>query len=118
MLFKALLTALFLAAVSLLFPTLPLCILRFVLCNVGRLVQNRTKSRREQIITQVRADEKEHLSKCSRSQPQTQTVEEDWEKVDSSSSVLGTAGSDKAPGNEDWDGIIGFFHPFWYGFRS
>lgn len=118
MLFKALLTALFLAAASLLFPKLPLCILRFVLGNVGRLVQNRTQSRREQIIAQVRADEEELLSKCFKSPPQTQTVEEDWEKVDSSSSCLGTAGSDKAPGNEDWDGIIGFFHPFWYRSRS
>lgn len=118
MLFKALLTTLFLAAVSILFPPLPLCIIRFVLSSVGRLVKKRTKSNREQIVAQVRAEEAEFLSKCSRSPPQTQTVEEDWEKVESSSSCEGTAGGDKARENEDWDGIIGFFHPFWYETRS
>lgn len=116
MLLKALLTALILGATSFLVPKLPLGILRFILCSVGWLVQNRSRSRREQIVSQVRAEEEEFQSKCARSPAQTETVEEDWEKVDSSSSSCLTPGSDKIPGdgNDDWDGIIGFFHPFWY----
>lgn len=115
MLLNALTAVVALVAASVLLPSIPLFILRLVLGNVGWIVQRRTRSRREEIISRVRAEEKELASKCTTSPTRTQTVDEDWEKVDSSSSCIGTTGSsDKTTGDEDWDGIIGFFHPFWF----
>lgn len=108
------LVALFVLVVSsFLIPSLPLFVLRFVLSNVGWLVQRRTRTRREVITSQVRAEQEEFISECAKSPPQTQTVEEDWEKVDSSTSGSGTTGGNKTREDEDWDGVIGFFHPFW-----
>lgn len=115
MLLNALITVFALVVASALLPSIPLFILRLALRNVGWFVQRRTRSRREEIASRVQAEEKELASKRTTSPTQTQTVDEDWEKVDSSSSSLGTAGSNKTTGDEDWDGFIGFFHPFWYG---
>ncbi|GAQ11112.1 GDP-Man:Man(3)GlcNAc(2)-PP-Dol alpha-1,2-mannosyltransferase [Aspergillus lentulus] len=117
-LLKTFLTLLALLATCVLLPQLPLGILRFVLRGVGWVIQKRTRSRREFLISRVRADEEEQLVKQSKSSPRGE--DEDWEKVDSSSSSSGTAGPSKKGGNSgkkgseaaDWEGIVGFFHPF------
>lgn len=112
-LLNMLVTLVALVATSVLLPQLPLSVLRLVLRGVGWLVQRRTKSRKEFIVSRVRADDEDFLSKRARSSPRTQAADEDWEKVDTSSSS--TAGNaNKGPGDDDWDGVIGFFHPFWY----
>ncbi|PYH99233.1 alpha-1,2-mannosyltransferase [Aspergillus ellipticus CBS 707.79] len=109
---KSFITLLSLLATCVLLPQLPLGALRLVLRAVGWVVQRRTRSRREYIVSRVRADEEEY---SKRTKPSSATNsgddEEDWEKVDtsSSSSSSGTAGNN---GNDEWDGIIGFFHPF------
>jgi alpha-1,2-mannosyltransferase len=118
-LLKTFLTLLALLATCVLLPQFPLGVLRFVLRGVGWVIQKRTRSRREFLISRVRADEEEQLVKRSKSSPRGE--DEDWEKVDSSSSSSGTAGPSKKGGNNgnkgpadaDWEGIIGFFHPFW-----
>ncbi|KAF4212058.1 hypothetical protein CNMCM8980_001536 [Aspergillus fumigatiaffinis] len=117
-LLKTFLTLLALLATCVLLPQLPLGVLRFVLRGVGWAIQKRTRSRREFLISRVRADEEEQLVKRSKSSPRGE--DEDWEKVDSSSSSSGTAGPSKKGGNSgnkgsedaDWEGIVGFFHPF------
>ncbi|PKX94587.1 alpha-1,2-mannosyltransferase ALG11 [Aspergillus novofumigatus IBT 16806] len=117
-LLKPFLTLLALLATCLLLPQLPLGVLRFVLRGVGWVIQKRTRSRREFLISRVRADEEEQLVKGFKSSPRGE--DEDWEKVDSSSSSSGTAGPSKKGGNSgnkgsedaDWEGIVGFFHPF------
>ncbi|KAF4260368.1 hypothetical protein CNMCM8714_001132 [Aspergillus fumigatus] len=117
-LLKTFLTLLALLATCVLLPQFPLGVLRFVLRGVGWVIQKRTRSRREFLISRVRADEEEQLVKRSKSSPRGE--DEDWEKVDSSSSSSGTAGPSKKGGNNgnrgpadaDWEGIIGFFHPF------
>ncbi|GLA70089.1 asparagine-linked glycosylation protein [Aspergillus tubingensis] len=106
---KSVLTVLALLATCVLLPQLPLSLLRLVLRGVGWLVQKRTRSRREYIISRVRADEEEHASRTKAVSATNSGDEEDWEKVDTSSSSSGTAGINR---NEEWDGIIGFFHPF------
>lgn len=113
MLLSILITVFALVLSSALIPNLSLFVLRFVLGNVGWLVQRRTRSRRDVITSQVRTEEKEFISECAKSPTQTETVDEDWEKVDNSTSSLGTTGSNKTREDEDWDGVIGFFHPFW-----
>lgn len=67
----------------------------------------------------MRAEEEEFQARgVEKSSPSTtQAEDEDWEKVDTSS--VGTAGNNHNNGQEKkrdecWNGIIGFFHPFWY----
>ncbi|KAF7167468.1 hypothetical protein CNMCM6106_003028 [Aspergillus hiratsukae] len=117
-LLKTFLTLLALLATCVLLPQLPLGVLRFLLRCVGWAIQKRTRSRREYLVSRVRADEEEQLVKRAKSSPRGE--DEDWEKVDSSSSSSGTAGLSKKGGNSgnkgpkdaDWGGIVGFFHPF------
>ncbi|RAK82406.1 alpha-1,2-mannosyltransferase ALG11 [Aspergillus fijiensis CBS 313.89] len=105
---KSFLTFLALLATCVLLPQLPLALLRLVLRAVGWAVQKRTRSRREYIVSRVRAEEEELARK--RSTKPASTEDEDWEKVDTSSSASsGTAGTRTS---DDWNGIIGFFHPF------
>ena len=118
-LLNTLITLLALAAAFVILPTIPLSILRFGLRGLGWFIQKRTRSRKEFIISRVRADEEEFQSKrAGKSSPSTsQAEDEDWEKVDTSTSSVGPAGNNgHGAGDENWDGIIGFFHPFWYGF--
>lgn len=128
---NALITIIAIAATSVLLPTIPLSLLRLVLRGVGWFIQKRTRSRREFIISRVRADEEEFQAKRDSSasgkssSSTSQTEDEDWEKVDTSLAV-GNNGNGhreknrqrKAQGqgskDQDWDGIVGFFHPFWY----
>lgn len=128
---NALITIIAVAATSVLLPTIPLSHLRLVLRGVGWFIQKRTRSRREFIISRVRADEEEFQAKqgspaSGKSSSTSQTEDEDWEKVDTSLAVGNNNGNGhrekngqrKAQGqgskDQDWDGIIGFFHPFWY----
>ncbi|PYI35102.1 putative alpha-1,2-mannosyltransferase [Aspergillus indologenus CBS 114.80] len=105
---KSFLTLLALLATCVLLPQLPLAVLRLVLRAVGWAVQKRTRSRREYIVSRVRAEEEE-LARKKSTKPAS-TEDEDWEKVDTSSSASsGTAGTSTS---DDWNGIIGFFHPF------
>lgn len=125
LLLNILITLIALAATSVLLPTIPLGVLRLGLRGVGWFIRKRTRSRREYIISRVRAEEEEELQakRGGKLSPSTtQAEDEDWEKVDTSS--VGTAGNNhnngqknrngQGPGDESWDGIIGFFHPFWY----
>lgn len=133
---STLITVFALAATSVLFPTIPLSLLRLVLRGVGWFIEKRTKSRREFIISRVRVEEGDFQAKkgngnasAKSSSSTSQTEDEDWEKVDSSAGIgnNGNGGGDKeksgrgkaqgqgqGPKDENWDGIIGFFHPFWY----
>ncbi|OOF97017.1 glycosyltransferase family 4 protein [Aspergillus carbonarius ITEM 5010] len=106
---KSILTLLALLATCVLLPQLPLGLLRLVLRGVGWVVLKRTRSRRDYIVSRVRADEEEYSARTKPASATTSGEDEDWEKVDTSSSSSGTAGNH---GNEEWDGIIGFFHPF------
>ncbi|PYH46118.1 alpha-1,2-mannosyltransferase ALG11 [Aspergillus saccharolyticus JOP 1030-1] len=107
---KSFLTFLALLATCVLLPQLPLAALRLVLRIVGWAVQKRTRSRREYIVSRVRADEEEFVKKKSTKTASNPADDEDWEQVDASySASSGSAGKNI---NDDWNGIIGFFHPF------
>lgn len=132
-LLNTLITLLALAATSVLLPSIPLGFFRFGLRGVGWFIQKRTRSRKEFIISRVRADEEEFQAKrdsaaataasgnTGKSSPSTsQAEDEDWEKVN-----VGTAGNNQgnghkqkdgtaSGGDENFKGIIGFIHPFWY----
>lgn len=130
-LLSTLIALLTLVASSVLLPSIRLGFLRFGLRGVGWFIQKRTRSRKEFIISRVRADEEEFQAKwaaataasCSTGKSSlstSQAEDEDWEKVN-----VGTVGNNQGNGHkrkdgtalggdENWKGIIGFFHPFWY----
>jgi alpha-1,2-mannosyltransferase len=126
---NAILTVLLLTATAVLLPKLTGAVLGLVFRGVGWLIWRRTRSRREYVIARARSEEQE--SRASRPKASTNSLprngadDEDWEKVDSlgpggvqsatSSESSGSAGGNKDRNSDDWDGIIGFFHPFWYG---
>ncbi|KGO44912.1 Glycosyl transferase, family 1 [Penicillium expansum] len=122
---KAILAILVLTATAVLLPKVTGVLLGLVFRGVGWLIWRRTRSRREYVIARARSEEEELRAsrpKGSTTSPSRNGAEdEDWEKVDSSgaSGVQTTTGSESSGGisegnqrPEDWDGIIGFFHPF------
>ncbi|KAL5337028.1 hypothetical protein BJX70DRAFT_370924 [Aspergillus crustosus] len=113
---KLLISVIALLAACVLLPHFPLCVLRLVLRSVGWLIRRRTQARREAILARARADDRELLAKQSKvnSASATTAADEDWEKVDTSSSGDSSdpASQKSQPAGSDWAGIIGFFHPF------
>ncbi|KAJ5430422.1 Glycosyl transferase family 1 [Penicillium cf. griseofulvum] len=122
----AILAILALTATAILLPKLTGVLIGLVFRGVGWLIWRRTRSRREYVIARARSEEKELCA--SRPKGSTTSLtrngaeDEDWEKVDSSApgGVQTSTGSETSSGtgqesnqsSEDWDGIIGFFHPF------
>lgn len=105
-------TLLVLAVSFFLLPTAFAYVLKAVFRSVGWSLKNKTKARRELILAQVRIEEEQQQSKqaASSSASSAGPEDDDWEKVDNT--VPSVAGNGK-PIGEDWEGIIGFFHPFW-----
>jgi alpha-1,2-mannosyltransferase len=94
-------------ATFLLFPLL----WRAVGSFLGWYLRKKTDGRRCHILELVEADEKKYREDRRDSISSGEGAEEgEWEKVDAY--ATGTAkNGDK--GDDDWDGIVGFFHPFW-----
>ncbi|KAL4868820.1 hypothetical protein BDV12DRAFT_93772 [Aspergillus spectabilis] len=115
-LLKLLISAIALLAACVLVPQFPLGILRLVLRSVGWVIRRRTQARREATMARARADEEDLLAKQPKvtSASATSAEDEDWEKVDTSSSgdSSGPASQKLQQPGSEWAGIIGFFHPF------
>jgi hypothetical protein len=109
-LLSKLVTVLVFVATLLLLPKLGSYSFGFLLRTYGWSIQRRTKDRTEAILARVRADREDfdskQVNKTSRS-----SEDEEWEKVDNAASGTPTKGK---AAEDNWDGIIGFFHPFWY----
>jgi len=87
-----------------LFPLLS----RTVGSALGWYLRTKTSGRRHHILELVERDEERHQEEAK----ERKAKEEDdgWETVDSY--ALGTSqNGDK--GEAEWDGIVGFLHPFW-----
>ena len=88
---------------------LPLCWRAFG-ALLGWYLRKRTEGRRCHILEVVEADEKKFREERRNSTSSGEGGEDGWEKVDAD--VVGTAkNGDKY--DDSWDGIVGFFHPFW-----
>ncbi|CAG8007017.1 unnamed protein product [Penicillium salamii] len=122
---KAILAVLVLTATAVLLPKLTGSLLGLIFRGVGWLIWRRTRSRREYVIARARSEEEELRAsspKASTTSPSRNGAEdEDWEKVDSSgpsgvqtatSSESSSNAGDNTHSSDNWDGIIGFFHPF------
>lgn len=87
-------------------------VIRFVGQTIGWYLHRKTSSRRELIIARVKVEEDEYRAK-ERKSPKSE--DEEWERIESHGARTPKTG-DKA--NAEWDGVIGFFHPFWYHIAS
>lgn len=90
------------------YPIVAGYIIRYVFRSIGLHLKRKTSERRKLILARVKADEQNYWSK--RDKPQ-KTEDEDWEQIEGY--AVPTAPNGEIPGN-DWEGIIGFFHPFAY----
>jgi alpha-1,2-mannosyltransferase len=94
-------------ATLILFPLL----WRAVGAFLGWYLRKKTDGRRCHILELVEADEKKYLEEKRRSSSSESSGEDgEWEKLDAY--TTGTA-ENGGKGDDDWDGIVGFFHPFW-----
>lgn len=78
---------------------------------LGWYLRNKTDGRRCHIVELVEADEKKYRE-GRRNSTGSGDVGEDggWEKVDAVTAGIPENGDKK---DAEWDGIVGFFHPFW-----
>ncbi|KAJ6141466.1 Alpha-1-2-mannosyltransferase (Alg11) [Penicillium chermesinum] len=94
------------AATTFLLPQVVGSVFGVLFRSLGWLIRRRTRSRREYVIARARSEEADQVD------------DEDWEKVDSSggAKTAGSSDSDKTKNDateaDEWNGIIGFFHPF------
>ena len=72
----------------------------------GYYLRKKTAGRRAQILDLVESEEKEYLAENGKRRDS-----DDWEEVEAYATASSNNG-EKA--DKDWDGIVGFFHPFWY----
>ncbi|OJD25018.1 hypothetical protein ACJ73_03622, partial [Blastomyces percursus] len=95
------LLALFLVA-----PRLAAFFFRFIFRLIGWLISRKYRWKRDLLRARIKLDEKEYQSIRPKYAKQE---DEDWEKVETGG--MGTASHADAM-EDDWEGIIGFFHPF------
>lgn len=74
----------------------------------GYYLRKKSARRKAQILEMVEADEKKFAAEGG-----DRRDSDEWENVEAY--TTGTSSNGEAAGKE-WDGIIGFFHPFWYEF--
>lgn len=121
---SAILALFVLALTVILLPQLAGSVFGLVFRGVGWLIRRRTRSRREYVIARARSEDEEFRASrakdSSHSVARGQVEDEDWEKVDSSgpggvkTATSSESGASAGGENAEWDGIVGFFHPFWY----
>lgn len=75
--------------------------------TLGNHIRSKTKQRRELLLARAKTERQQYDEK----QTQT-TVDEEWEKIDHRSSNISSDRQTRETNGNDWDGIVGFFHPF------
>ncbi len=76
--------------------------------SLGWYLRRKTDGRRSHILQLVEADEKKHEDEIGKRKNSEE--DDEWERVDAY--ALGSSkNGEKA--DKEWDGIAGFFHPFW-----
>ena len=74
---------------------------------VGRRLRHSCRTRRELLLDRVAAE-----TKAFEAEHRTNSTEDDdWEKI--VPSPIGSA-VNGAKADAEWNGVVGFFHPFWY----
>lgn len=74
---------------------------------LGWYLRRKTEGRRASLLEVMEEDEKAYLEKQTAGE---KTLDGDWENVEAY--ALGSSPNGQT-GEKQWDGIVGFFHPFW-----
>lgn len=74
---------------------------------MGGYLRKKTEGRRGQILELVEKDQKEWEEKVGKEKRDS----DEWETVDSYAAA--TAKNGEKAVDAEWEGIVGFFHPFW-----
>lgn len=78
-------------------------IVRFLGAQAGQYLRRSSRTRRELLLARVATESKNF--EAEHNEPE----DYDWEEI-ASVATDGKVGSSK---DTQWDGIVGFFHPFW-----
>lgn len=81
---------------------------RLVGSSLGWYLRRKTDGRRCHILEVVEADERKYRDSKS-----AKGRKEEKEDRDTFNNTEATGTSDGKVYDKDWDGIVGFFHPFW-----
>lgn len=121
---NAIVAFLVLALAVVLLPQLAGGVFGLAFRGVGWLIRRRTRSRREYVIARARSEDEEfrdlRAKGSNHSLARGQAEDDDWEKVDTSgpggvkTATSSESGASAGEEPAEWDGIVGFFHPFWY----
>jgi alpha-1,2-mannosyltransferase len=103
--------ALFFVALSLLLPVLLSIVffpslVRFLGVQAGHYLRRSSRTRRELLLARVATESKNYEAEAGHAE----TEDGDWEEVAS-------VAKDGNKADKQWEGIVGFFHPFWYRLR-
>ncbi len=106
--------AAFVTAAAVTIVLLPL-IWRLAGSTLGWYLRQRTERQRQYLLTTTAADEKQFVEQ-QQQQKEAQAgsrddEDEGWETVEAYGAA--SAGNGETGKAADWDGIVGFFHPFW-----
>ncbi|ETS86005.1 GDP-Man:Man(3)GlcNAc(2)-PP-Dol alpha-1,2-mannosyltransferase [Pestalotiopsis fici W106-1] len=86
-------------------PTFFRFLSRTIGASLGWYLRRKTDGRRA-LIERLSREQEQEFEKSGSKKP-SDSLDDEWEHIDPS-----TAGTSKSEGNPDWDGIVGFFHPF------
>jgi alpha-1,2-mannosyltransferase len=75
---------------------------------LGSVLRRRSNGRRA--LLRARVELEEDAYRAQKARQSKSEDEEDWERVESYAAGLSRS---SASAESDWDGVIGFFHPFW-----
>lgn len=81
---------------------------------VGWTLTKKTEGRRAHLIALMREDEEKHAEEKKKN-PELEGTLGGKRKAGIEASSLGITDGSRREIRKDWDGIVGFFHPFWYG---
>lgn len=87
-------------------------LVRTVAPAVGWTLKKKTEGRRAQLLTLMSEDEGKHAEDRKKNLDLEGTLGGKRKAAVEASSLGITDGSQRAT-RKDWDGIVGFFHPFW-----
>jgi len=75
---------------------------------LGVYLWRKTEGRRASILEIMEEDQKQY--EAENKNKKQNSSDDEWENVEGY--AVGSAGNGEK-GQKDWDGIVGFFHPFW-----
>lgn len=76
---------------------------------IGARLLKQTSQRRALLIARATTDR----NKYDNQQASSTSLDDEWEKVNRSQSLSSSGGNVDAEDTKDWEGVVGFLHPFW-----